>query len=164
MPTTHKLIQTLTAGVGGVASFDFTSIPQTYTDLKLVCSLRNTIDAVIGTIQFNGLSTNLSSRLLLGSGSAASSTNQASIIQFYGANATSYTASVFGNTEIYIPNYAGSTNKSVSIDSVTENNATASFQNMTAGLWSATSAITQITILVAAAQYSSASLYGIKNS
>ena len=164
MAVTYKLIETVTVGSGGAANITFTSIPQTYTDLKLVMSLRNTIDSVLGTIQFNGLSTDLTSRVLLGNGSAASSTTPASVIQFYGANPTSYTASVFGNVEIYIPNYAGSTNKSVSIDSVTENNATASFQSMTAGVWGATSAITQISILVAVAQHSSASLYGIKSS
>jgi len=165
MAVTYKLIETVTVGSGGAANITFTSIPQTYTDLKLVCSLRySATDSVVGTIQFNGLSTNLSSRILLGSGTAASSTSSASAIQFYGVNPTSYTASVFGNVEIYIPNYSGSANKSVSIHAVTENNATASFLSLTSGLWSASSAITQITILVGAAQHSSASLYGIKNS
>jgi hypothetical protein len=168
MAVTHKLIQTLTAQVGSVASFDFTSIPGTYTDLKLVCSLRNaSVDSVIGTVQFNGLSTNLSSRLLAGSGSAASSTTSASLIQFYGSNPISYTSSVFGNVEIYVPNYAGSTNKSVSIDATNENNATASYMSLTAGLWSSTAAITRVTVFCDAgnaAQYSSVSLYGIKNS
>jgi hypothetical protein len=47
---------------------------------------------------------------------------------------------------MYIPNYAGSSNKSVSIDAVTENNATAAEANLVAGLWSSTAAITSITL------------------
>jgi hypothetical protein len=67
--------------------------------------------------------------------------------------------------EIYFPNYASATNKSFSIDSVTENNATLANQFLTAGLWSNTAAITSITLLAASgnlAYYSTASLYGIK--
>jgi hypothetical protein len=37
---------------------------------------------------------------------------------------TSGTSNTFSSTEIYIPNYTSSNNKSVSVDSVTENNAT----------------------------------------
>ena len=166
MAVTHKLIQTITVGVAA-ASIDFTSIPQTYTDLKIVYSLRNSNTSVVADIQFNGLSTNLSSRLLLGSGSAASSITGATQLRSYGTDPSDYTASVFSNLEVYIPNYAGSTNKSVSMDYVTENNAAAAYSGFTAGLWSATTAITQVTLTVSGgnvAQYSSASLYGIKNS
>ena len=55
----------------------------------------------------------------------------------------------------------------VANDAVVENNATESFQSFTAGLWSSTDAITQITLILSGGnvvQYSSASLYGIKNS
>ena len=45
---------------------------------------------------------------------------------------------------MYIPNYTGSTNKSISVDSVTENNATNNLMNIQAGLWSNTAAITSI--------------------
>ena len=81
---------------------------------------------------------------------------------------TDSTANTFANGEFYIPNYAGSTNKSVSADGVTENNATAARATLTAGLWSNTAAINQITLLPIAggtfAQYSTATLYGISNS
>ena len=68
---------------------------------------------------------------------------------------------------IYIPNYSGSTNKSVSIDAVAENNGTSGFCSFTAGLWSASDAITQITLIANGGnmvQHSSVSLYGIRNS
>jgi len=167
MAVTHKLIQTVTVGAGGASNIDFTSIPQTYTDLRIVYSLRNTNTSVIAEIQFNGLSTNLASRLLLGSGTATSSVTSSTTIRTYGSNPSDYTASVFSNLEVYIPNYTGSANKSVVMDFVTENNATAAYLGFSAGLWSSTAAITQVTLTVSGgnvAQYSSASLYGILKS
>jgi hypothetical protein len=75
------------------------------------------------------------------------------------------TASTFSNIEIYIPNYAGSTNKSFSIDAVGENNATAAYAGLVAGLWSTSSAITAISIASTTlfAEFSTATLYGISN-
>jgi hypothetical protein len=166
MAVTHKLIETVTVGSGGAANIEFTSIPQTYTDLLLLCSLDQSNSSVVVDIRFNGLSTDLSSRLLLGNGSVASSTS-ASALRSYGTNPSDFTASIFSNMSIYISNYAGSANKSVSIDAVTENNATEAFCNFTAGLWSASAAITQITLIASGGnmvQHSSVSLYGIKNS
>jgi hypothetical protein len=167
MAVTHKLIETITvSAVGGAASISFTSIPGTYTDLKILYSLRNLTTSVISDIQFNGLSTNLSSRLLLGNSGTASSVTSATTLRNYGANASDYTASAFSNMEVYIPNYAGSRNKSVSIDFVTENNGL-TYLGFSAGLWASTAAITQVTLTCSganAAQYSSASLYGISKS
>jgi hypothetical protein len=104
---------------------------------------------------------------LYGNGSASGSYTDTVI--FANANANSSTASTFGNFQMYIPNYAGSSNKSVSIDAVTENNATAAEANLVAGLWSSTAAITSITLynygsVTNFMQHSTATLYGIKNS
>jgi len=66
---------------------------------------------------------------------------------------------------LYLPNYTSSVAKSVSGDNVSENNATASTQTITAGLWSGTDPITSIEIFGSGtnlAQYSSASLYGMR--
>ena len=166
MANTHTLIQSVTVGSGGAANIEFTLIPQTYTDLLLLCSLDQSSSSVVADIRFNGLSTNLSSRLLLGDGSTASSITSTAL-RSYGTNPSDFTASIFSNMTIYIPNYSGSTNKSVSIDAVTENNGTEGFCSFTAGLWSASAAITQITLIANGGnmlEYSSISLYGIKNS
>lgn len=167
MANTYRLIQTITVGSGGAASIEFGSIPQTYTDLKVLLSVRSSDGSGTLRVQPNGLTTNLSSRRLEGSGSTATSATDGSVIAIYAVTLSSYTASVFSNIEIYIPNYAGSTNKSVSADGVMENNATESYQNLVAGLWSNTSAITSLTLAKSTGnfvQFSSASLYGIKNS
>jgi hypothetical protein len=161
-----ELIETKTVGSGGAASIDFTSIPQTYTDLVLKVSARSTDNTGDLGIKLNTSTSSFSRRVLRGSGSAASSTS-GSDNYVGGLNPSTYTASTFGNAEIYIPNYAGSTNKSISVDSITENNATEAFAFMIASLWSNTAAITGISLYNFTsgnlAEHSTASLYGISN-
>jgi hypothetical protein len=168
MANTFKKIQTVTVGAGGAATIDFTSIPQTYTDLKLVMSLRSTRATYADDdfyININGLTTNQTTRYLQGSGSSAGSftgTRWGGLIPADGAA----TASVFGSAELYIPNYTSANNKSSSIDAVHETNATTAYQRLHANLWSQTAAITQLTIVCADGnfkQYSTATLYGVAN-
>jgi uncharacterized protein YfaP (DUF2135 family) len=160
-----KIGSTVTVGVGGAASIDFTSIPATYTDLVIkVCGRTNraaVFDDIL--ISFNGSTASFSGRELYGDGAAAASitTGRAASI----ATGSTATASTFGNSEIYVPNYAGSTNKSFSVDGVQETNATTAYAIMIAGLWSNTAAINQVTLTPSVgtlfSQYSTASLYGI---
>jgi hypothetical protein len=170
MAVTHKLIETITVGSGGAASIEFTSIPQTYTDLMLVYSARGARVAASEDlyIRFNGLSTNLSSRVVFGNGASAASFSDASINYIGQLPANTATSSVFGNGSIYIPNYTSATAKSMSGDAVTENNATTAITALAAGLWNATSPITQINLYASVSgsflQFSSASLYGISKS
>ena len=168
MATTYEAIATVTVGSGGAASIDFSSIPATYTDLVVKLSARNTTANGLVYFSFNGSTSSRSSRLLYGDGSSFGSvtydnTDPRAMIM----NESGYTASSFGSGEMYIPNYAGSNNKSFSADSVQETNATLAYSYLMAGLWSNTAAITSITLTPNSgnfAQYSSATLYGIKNS
>jgi hypothetical protein len=169
MPNTFELIASYTAG-GSVSSIDFTSIPSTYTDLCLKVNARTSVGFVADNllIKFNTSSANFSNKALRGSGSAVISYSPGTA-NFAGfIPGSSATASTFGNTEIYIPNYAGSTNKSFTCDSVTENNATEAYALLVANLWSQTAAINQITIYPDTSgnfvQYSTAYLFGIKSS
>ena len=168
MPSpTMTLIASSTVPSGGAASIDFNSIPSTYTDLCLKFSLRdNNSQSQNGIfISINSSTANFTQKYLSGSGSAASS---GSIARFIGySDAAAATASTFNNGELYIPNYAGSNNKSLSGDLVQETNATAAYSVMSAHLWSITSAITAISLIADTAsfvQFSTAYLYGIKNS
>ena len=169
MANTFELISAVTVGSGGASSIDFTSIPATYTDLCLKLSARCSASNVVGNlaIELNGSSASFSRRVLRGNGSSASSTSSSDnyIGDIVGSTATSNT---FANTELYIPNYAGSTNKSYSVDSVTENNATEAWSMCVAGLWSNTAAITSLKLVSIYSswtfnQYSTAYLYGVKN-
>lgn len=167
MPTTYEAIATVTVGSGGAANIDFTSIPATWTDLALKISARLTgsTDFASINISLNGSTSNFTTRLLQGDGSTAVSASLTNLAG--GVGGTLLTASTFNNVELYFPNYAGSTNKSYSSDSMVENNATEARNTFIAGLWSNTAAITQITLTPSTsnfAQHSTATLYGMKNS
>jgi len=167
---TMTLISTVTVGSGGSLYIDFTSIPSTYTDLCLVISSRataaNTLDGIY--LNFNSSRTGYSSRVLYGNGSAGvgSYTGSATDGSIGTEDAGNNTANTFSNIAVYIPNYAGSTNKSYSAESVAEDNSSSNATlRIVAGLWSNTSAITSIRLVNDTAsnfvQYSTASLYGI---
>jgi len=170
MATTYEAIATVTVGSGGAAEIEFTSIAADWTDLLVKISGRNTTTEAginfTGIRMYpNGSTTSITSRTLYGTGSAAASDTD---INATGGVVTSSnaTASTFGNSEVYIPNYAGSANKSWSTDAVSENNATAAIQLIKANLWSNTAAITSLTFNLVTgnfAEHSTATLYGIKN-
>lgn len=147
MPTTMKLIAKNVLG-SSASSVTFSDIPGTYTDLILTFSGRQDVNYADCYLRFNSDSgSNYSFRRLDGSGSAASSTSASSqtwLSIYPGVARNNMTASTFGNSEIYIPNYAGSTNKSVSATCLNENNATGAQMAAIAGLWSSTSAITSV--------------------
>jgi hypothetical protein len=148
-----------------VTTVTFSSIPSGYTDLKLVVSARTDSAAVygIGFIRPNGATTNLSNKVLEGTGSGAGSYSETS--WRFEPNGGTSTSSTFGNAEIYIPNYAGSNNKSASADTVQETNATAAYSYLKAYLWSNTAAITSIDIVTNSGQSwqanSTFTLYGV---
>jgi hypothetical protein len=147
MPENYILLERVELSATA-ASVTFANIPQTgYTDLKIVMSTR--LDSASGAnfnyITFNGVTTGYSVRTLEGSGSSASSAN-ASTRNAGLDQGTNFTSNTFSNTEIYIPNYNSANNKSYSVETVTENNATSAFMELVAGLWSNTAAITSIQI------------------
>lgn len=166
MANTFELIASSTVGSGGAASIVFSSIPNTYTDLVLKVSSRQTNASIGLKMDFNNTS-GFAGRVLEGSGSSASSYSMTTQYLAGYNNSSGYTASTFGSTDIYIPNYLSTTNKSVSADSVTETNASTAYSALFADLYTTTTAITTITLTVDNggnfAQYSTAYLYGVKN-
>ena len=148
MPANYVLLEKITVGAAGASSVTFSGIPQTgYTDLVLVSSARNDSSNVAGEqrIEFNGSSSNLSVRALYGTGNAGSGSYSSTVIPAYNNGGTSL-ANTFGSETYYIPNYTSSNFKSVSSESVFEDNAAQASQYLVAGLWSSTSAITSITL------------------
>ena len=176
MPNTFTLIASSTVGAGGIGAVDFTSIPSTYTDLCVKWSARTDNSNIFGFdyVYLNGSQTSYTAaRVIEGTGAGVSSFTTATT---YGANLDSVgntsTASTFANSELYIPNYASSNNKSFSIDAVGENNATTAYSQLIAGLWSNSAAINRITFSTSGTslsggtpkymQHSTFYLYGIK--
>lgn len=150
----------------------FSSIPNTYTDLVLLCSLRMDIvgtNAGSASLRFNNDSgANYTHTRLRGDGTTvdvgnAASTNQ--IIVFNNCCSNGNEAGTFSSSTIYLPGYADSNPKLSGEFHASENSNINAYINYQAGRWTST-AITQINLIGAAnfVQYSSFSLYGIKNS
>ena len=171
MAFTYSKLAEVTVGSGGAATIDFTNVPQNYNDLCLVFSVRSnyasTFDAIFLRANMD-IGSNHSYRFLRGGGSSADSGNNSAASFVYAGQipANSTTASTFQNASVYIPNYTSSSAKSMSIDSVGENNATSAYAIFTAGLWNNSSPIVSLrlypengTLIV---QHSTATLYGVK--
>lgn len=172
MPNTFVKIASVTVGAGGTGNVAFSSIPQTgYNNLLVKISARSswtgsTTDSL--GLYINGVQTNRNRILLYANGSNVLS-NSSTYRDVGATPAGLATASTFSNVEIYIPNYISSINKSFSSDFAMENNAAPCDMGMTAGLWSSTAAITDLgfdcsTSGLNFVQYSTFTLYGIKNS
>jgi len=175
---TMTLIASNTVGSGGAGNFTFSSIPATYTDLKVVISPKadsnpygeNFIWYELG-INGQGSYVNITSRDILNNGSStvSSGTNNSQTMFM----PTTANSNNFGSTELYFPNYTSSNNKSISVDSVAEWNGSSGTNNawgLSALLWSQTSTISSLTFYARSgsgtsfAQYSTFYLYGINNS
>jgi hypothetical protein len=170
MAQNYVLLETIELSQSA-SSVTFDNLPTTgYTDLKIVVCARSNRATEIRDellVRLNSDSgNNYSYRTLRGSGSAADSQSGTSGSAIFRNDmpASGATANTFSNQEIYIPNYRGSTAKSISIDSTMENNATSSFIFLTAGIWSGTDPIISITLLPETSTFtanSTFSLYGI---
>ena len=165
MPANYVLLEKITVGAAGASSVTFSSIPQTgYTDLVIKSSARTVSGGPVYVFQFNGSSTGWSYKSLEGYGSGTPA-SAGSSNAYSGVVEGSNTANTFNNNEHYIPNYAGSSYKTISCDSVTENNGTAAYATFYANSWSNTAAIASITITPSNAtnfvQYSTFYLYGV---
>ena len=117
MPSTYELIkgETLTTTT---ASYTFSAIPSTYTDLVIRASLLTT-RAAAGTdylfMQFNSTTSGYSGTQLYGTGGASASTRDTASTFIIGPeiNTTGLSSTVFTNLESYIPSYTSSTNKQI---------------------------------------------------
>jgi hypothetical protein len=172
MTTLTKIAeQTLTVNTNTVT---FSSIPNTYTDLKLVISARSTTTAPSVYFLFNNDGAALySNTTITGNGASTQTSFRLSGSTFNRFDSTgegsSMTANVFGSVELYMPSYSSSTTfKSFIYDACVENNSASgvNYYNSTgAGLYRSNTAINRIDIVYDANMIplSSFTLYGIKN-
>lgn len=170
MANTYEKIASVESN-GSTGTLSFSNIPQTFTDLLLFVSGRTTWTTDTNDqirIYLNGNTSSYAHKLLLGTGSVTDGDGSTTAP---GVNAQTetgaMTANTFSNDFIYIPNYTSSNYKIVSHQHVSENNATLAYSTLGATLWSNSSAITSLSISTFRgydwAQYSTATLYGIKN-
>jgi hypothetical protein len=153
------------------ATVSLTSIPSDYTDLVVRMSARAD-GAVLQPqmyVYFNNNSTTLhTGTQVQGSGSAATSGSSSNPVFIARINGASSVSNTFNNFEMYVPSYTASQAKPFSGFNVQEDNATAAYQQITAGLYNSTTAISRIDFNIAAGAYSFVSgssfyLYGISN-
>lgn len=154
-----QLISSVTVGAGGVTSISFNSIPATFTDLTLIYCGANTAGITFN----NDTGSNYNQLFLRGNG--ASTLTQKTVLGSFGVQiGVQSDASDLVNSTTIIPNYAGSSAKTVSVDAISERNSSTSFQFLNAGGWTGTAAITSIKIEWFASTYpefTTAYLYGI---
>lgn len=162
MPTnTYVALDKVTVGTA-TTSIVFSSIPATYTDLVIVCSVNYNSTGNNILMGYNGdTGSNYSSTILAGNGSSAvsarfSNSSTGWILDYYGGTANEYFTKV-----ISIMNYSNTTTFKTGIcrSSSASKEAVA-----TVGLWRNTAAVNQITLSAGGANFnvgSTFSLYGI---
>ena len=167
MATTYEKIASTTLG-SAAASITFSSIAASWTDLRLIFTVKDTLSGGDIYLRFNGDSgTNYSSTALIGDGSAASSYRRTNVAQF---SPTTYSGGMNPtNPQLYtfdIFSYAGSTYKTLLETTSGDANGSGSVIEIV-GLWRSTSAITSIALTAVGggdtfAIGTTATLYGIR--
>jgi len=172
--TTYTLIKGDTLAAAA-ATYTFTAIPSTFTDLVVMTSTRGSqVNANTNMyIQFNGDSSAIYSWTRIdATGTTASGANFTNDNQLRANKTTAdnATANTFSSYELYLPSYTASQNKPVSTINAQENNTTANgdwYIDARANLYGSTTAISSVTFSLASGNFMTGSsfyLYGIKNS
>jgi len=174
MANTMVLISSFTVTTP-TTSVVFSSIPQTYTDLKLVFSTRSDYGSggnEVG-VAINSITSGYKSTMFYADDHSTAKAASSSGNPFYtwggGMSAGGATTNAFGNSEMYFINYTNSTAKTALTSSVTENAAAGAFNNVVAHTNTTTAPITSITLyawqsFINFVAGSTFYLYGIKNS
>jgi hypothetical protein len=167
MPTTYEPIATQTLGSAAL-SITLSSIPSTYTDVKLVFTGTTSSAEYLG-MQFNSdTGANYANRSLYGNGSSAGSFQALNTNYIYLSGIPSTSTTIPFLLEIDLLSYAGSKFKTALIRLSLDKNGSGGVERLV-GLWSSTSAINSIKLLIGSngsatfSTGSTATLYGIKN-
>lgn len=166
MAVTYEPIATTTLGSAGQISF--TSIPNTYTDLRLVLVGTSVTSFDHARMRFNSdTASNYSSTEIYTAGSAVGVINNANGTFIYAdAQGGGMSSTVPGLVTADILSYAGSTYKSCLLTGSENTNGTG-YITRGIGLWRSTSAITRIDLFTDTSPSNfkagtTATLYGIK--
>lgn len=168
MANTYSLIQSGTLGSTG--SYTFTSIPQIYTDLKLIINARSTSANDELVLKFNGGNNYVDAYNRLGGADGSNLFGQYSASGggpfLYGGVSFVGQTGFWGCADIYIPNYTSSGPKPIQGQGGNKSSAhTSQSMSYAGGVISSVGAITQIEVLSGGganlAQYSTFQLYGI---
>jgi hypothetical protein len=174
MANTYTLLASNVLG-SNTASVTFSSIPQTYTDLVLISSVRSSRTPATTRDEYkilvNGTTANYSNIAVNtdGAGTSASTTaSSAAYLSGGWANTDNMTAAMFSSHEIYFPQYTVSRNKPMYSYSGQASQPSPFYLTAISSLWTNTAAITSLAMYPETGPNwvagSSFYLYGIKNS
>ena len=160
MPKTYEPIATYTAP-SAQASYTFTAISGSYTDLILVAVSANTSAATNMTIQVNGdTGSNYSRTRINGNGTTAASSRNSNETRIYNGDVGN--TSVPSVNTVHFMNYSNTTTFKTVVGRYGEGDIQT---GAIVGLWRSTAAITSITINSESNNFTAGStftLYGIK--
>lgn len=140
---TYEPLATTTLGSAN-STITFSSIPSTYTDLRLVVTGNRVSGTAASTVQFNSdTATNYSSTYIEGNGSTATSGRTTSGTYIFNLGLLTSSNPCLAVIDIF--SYAGSTYKSALMSSSADQNGSG-YVDRLVGLWRSTSAITTITL------------------
>jgi hypothetical protein len=164
MPITYENIATTTLGTA-TKSITFSSIPGTYTDLRIVLVGTFQTAADFFEVTFNGTTSGYSWNRMSGDGSTSAAGRITSNTKWVPnlPLAGSTTIPMLSTVDVF--SYAGSTNKSGIMETSADTNGSG-LVIRSAGLWQNTADITSIKLEVQSYNWNSgttATLYGIKN-
>ena len=162
MAATYEPIATTTLGSAN-STITFSTIPATYTDLRLVLVFTTSISGANVFFRFNGdTGSNYSYTSIAGSGSTATSSRNTGANRIQTDTNSSTTIPHFETVDVF--SYAGSTNKTALMTAQEDDNGSG-YVTSAVGLWRNTAAITSMTAFCNGANFSigtTATLYGIK--
>ena len=170
MAKTYEPIATTTLA-SDTASISFSSIPGTYTDLKLVMIVRSTVVATNADLRltFNGsTAANYYRTVIQGTGTgnptSARQTTVANIVLGRPV-AASATAGIFSMINVDIAKYSSATLEKPLLSRMASDRNGSGEVSIVAGLWLNTSAVTSLTLTPQSNNFAAgtkATLYGIK--
>ena len=163
MPSTYEPIATTTLG-STTNTITFSSIPSTYTDLRISFVGLASANYIRTRLRFNGdTGNNYSYTFLAGTGSSAT-TSSSSGIPYIAADTEGIITAQPSFYSFDIFSYAGSTKKTCLIAYSEDKNGSGQVGRFV-GLWNSTSAINSVTIFYSASTFAvgtTATIYGIK--
>ncbi len=164
MPATYEPIATTTLGTATNA-ITFSSIPATYTDLRVIWAITGVSGTATPGLRLNGASgVSYNTLVMRGNGADASSAKYSDNLIYLSGTNSIPTATTAALVTIDIFSYTGSAKKTcLSTGSFDRNGSGATV--VTLGLWDNTAAVNSVTVLLNSNNQSvgtTATLYGIK--
>jgi hypothetical protein len=161
MASTYTPIATTTLG-SAAASYTFSSIPSTYTDLVLIVGNLTNSAANVFYLKINGATSAYSTTYLIGDGTNATSSRSAAPAGIIiGGPIAGLSSTIPSTAIINVQNYANTTTYKTVISRYSNSSTEAT---TSVGLYSSTSAVTSLTVLGGSGNMQTGStftLYGI---